>query len=965
MFKNKLKIFQSIFLLICLTSIFHIYSANSISDKRSYFDQKREFPNYFLPEQYRTMALDKIPPEVITQQKELVEKALHSIFKRITLATVAEDGSIKFERYFENLEKLLKKIDPTVRIHSAGGNVRAGMSYLYDNIQTKIVNNPQLSSSDVLKEIASDVNDINGFDVRGVGSDMDVFLSGDQTKLKELSYAAKKYTHALEKTLNLAQLDEKGLKRSLIVRGDFKELGTQTELSSLQGGSSIDLLSLDMTSGALKSPPRYPQVVSDLIKGEFEFLLPIDRVAMKDPTETVIRGTRTMMELPFLSIKNEEDLKRELKLIPLENFSERASGQFDKMVRNARWGGAHNRFHRGAPGSIESITLEISEKVSKDKKNIMIPKFVDHAPIENRPSVLSFPKEYLIDPDTFLKEFTDNGVLYHGTPKVENGLAILHGGMFESSKVQGQAWHGSGAYASPQLKVVNEYTKEVGIVLPVELRKDYPIRIVDLDKLIQNSVLYEKLNNEAKLEKVTLNELLHKKYDIDLIKCLNRENEVYVMIQNTAVFHKGSPKTLIIGIANQIVNDSLPVLQRAALFHSYSNLYISLGVNKSDMPDPVTLKAILEPQIKNAIEEKIRIGTIRISEKATVFDMVEELSAFISPKELSKFMIEKSIEHGNKSRTFYNIVSNCISHLTEDEDIVEIYQLLLERVKKYKDLELLETLLKRYQWNPHLKDIVPLYEPFLEILADREFRVSKLEFHSEYHYTYFMDWVKTKLPSDDMISLFKKLIEKGIEQKKYNMVDEVVRSVNKMSDKNTKMVLYAWLIEKSKEQKNTRLISNLVRYNLRDADVRDMSNLFKTVVELKDPDILESLVESSFIKTPHEDQFAFHILLMEKAEELKDVRVFEKLYPGYNGFPDNYNQETKNKIFPILQYMRDNQKDINWNEKDVDWKVVRQMIDKAKQPPLRIIKFVEELTPSSLKKNESLFGKCLSRMLGR
>ena len=620
------------FIVIIFTNVLCTYFVYPTHEHQSYFTQKQEFPNYFLPDRYRNIPENKIPKDVIARQQDLLEKALYSILKRITFPTVMDDGSIKFEPYFENLQKHLMKIDSTVQVYSAGGNVRALLGYLYDQIHIGMKQKPPVSPDEVLKKIALDTNHINGVEVRGVGSDWDVFLTGDSSKMEDLKKKAKDYTHALENKINLSFMKEGGLKRTLIIRGDFKELAAQTELTSLQGGSSIDLLSLNMSSGKLILPPRYPDIASDLIKGRFEFLLPIDKTAMKDPVETAIRGSRTMMELPFLTLKNETSLKATLKFILQQAsannnlFSDRALGQFNKMVRNSRWGGAHNRFYRGTPDSIEELTLSLSKIASGSDKMPKIPKFVETISVEDRPTPPFFPKEYLIDQTTFKEQFTDNGLLYHGTPDVESGLAILHGGMFESSPEQGTDLFGSGGYTTKNRADARTYTNNRGLVLPLELREDYPIRIVDLEKL-KGSSLFLTMRKEAESAGITIYELLQRKYQVDLIKA------EYILVQNTEVFKKVPLGALLNGIAENIQNKSLPLLERACQLQTYKQLYFIVEINTSRLPGPDKIGADIVLELGPAVMKEIKSGDPRYA-----ISVIQQWSDLL-PKEYGQALI--------------------------------------------------------------------------------------------------------------------------------------------------------------------------------------------------------------------------------------------------------------------------------------------------------------------------------------
>ncbi|MEW6056170.1 MAG: hypothetical protein AB1540_06115 [Bdellovibrionota bacterium] len=583
-----------------LIAFFTLLLLSTAHAQHKVFEGLAEFPNYFLSKEFRALSLDEIErlptaartryENEVKQVREQLAKTLTSIFNRVTVPLVPiGSNKPKMLRYFPYLTGELRKIDPTVKVMPSGGVVRAALSYLYKELYDRNERGIEVNLIEFLKQIEKDSKDLPGIEIRGVGSDFDILVETASGMLDKVKGKATNITNSAEEAYEFVN-ERGGLKRSLFVIGDVKEYGAQTDLSTRQGGSTLDFLAFDLEGGNFVEPQKYRTIIDDFIKGFYSYEAPHD-IVLDAPKQT-IRGGRPLLELPFLRIKDDAVLKGELvdllkKIESGEEISHKAIEQFDKMVRNARYSGARNRMYRAKPGSIDELFFKVAMGLSKKVGRVLLPEFVDQNPIRLRSFKKSelngLPASLLTPVDEFVKEFTKDGsgTVYHGTPSTENGIAILRQGIFISKTGQGTSAYHRGAYSSPDLSVAQSYGRGDGIVFELKIKNDKRVNILDWEKakddLWMKALIAEKGGN---IDHVF--ETLARKHGIDVI--INH----HVLIQNADAFEiHGGLGSLINAYRLAAMNKTGSIKARLSAFRSFQKLRqytFALGEDVADIP---------------------------------------------------------------------------------------------------------------------------------------------------------------------------------------------------------------------------------------------------------------------------------------------------------------------------------------------------------------------------------------------
>ncbi len=217
--------------------------------------------------------------------------------------------------------------------------------------------------------------DLAALKALGVGSDYDILIdfpagfSGNKDQvIKDIT----DFINSAERYLGLRG-DQNELKKSIVPLGDVndyqKQFGNEGYQSAVnQGGSTLDWLAFPLTdpmsNGSLantkplpihdfKMPDRHGDILKYFIAGHLQYLRPEPGVTLSDPDKQTIRGLRALLEIPFLTFddKSRAQMASELTTVMqhASSMSMRAKEQLLKMIRNARFEGAHNRFNSSIP----------------------------------------------------------------------------------------------------------------------------------------------------------------------------------------------------------------------------------------------------------------------------------------------------------------------------------------------------------------------------------------------------------------------------------------------------------------------------------------------------------------------------------------------------------------------------------------------------------------------------------------
>lgn len=498
------------------------------------------FPNYFQ---------ELVQNEDTTRVEHKIEQALRSVIERLHIPYVDKDGIIRNQGFFAKIEHMVREKDPEAKVYAAGGVVRSLLGYIYKKIYTAKQKNPNISTAAVLDKIiagktnANQPKEILSLKALGIGSDLDILIelsAQGQQQQEAIKQEVTDFINSVEKKAGLIETKTK-LKYAVVPIGDVKDYCDQITRATAQGGSTLDWLAFPLTSASgygMRMPEKYPQIFKTFIKGSFDYLPPSDPDSLKDPDKQTVRALRPLLEIPFLVVGKGKDLL----LIDLEKLiaktregvalSPGAYEQFEKMIRNARFEGAHNRFYlpfpedKKADRQIETLVFQLSEASKKGEKNLpLIPEFVINRNPIGRPDSCDLKKEgLLMDKLEFLIFHTDQGKLYHGTPYLDNILSVIRNGFIISSEKVGSAAKGRGAYATPLQNVAGQY----GVPIEFSLKRNVEPRVLDWQE-VQEKPIIKQLVREAEYKKIDPFQYLSEHCNVDIII-----NE-YVLIQNSGI----------------------------------------------------------------------------------------------------------------------------------------------------------------------------------------------------------------------------------------------------------------------------------------------------------------------------------------------------------------------------------------------------------------------------------------------
>jgi hypothetical protein len=515
---------------------------------------------------------------------------------------------------------------------------------------------------------------------------------------------------------------EETLKHSLLPPGDVNEYTKQTTSSMLQGGSALDWLAFEIspkTGRKLIEPPlelkqqvnMTQSIVENFIRGHYEYIEPQVEESEARRTASVARGLRPYFEIPFLKIKDEAVILKEMQ--DMENLEKRDSQgniilaprtlkQLEKLRRNTSFEGAHNRGTRSDPESpVLSTFLGISKKFSAaadGKMNIHVPKYVQRTQsFDKMPARGLYQSEInhlFIEPKTFIADFTDSGTgtLYHGTP-LNAVMAIVRGGFYISDSTQGTAVYGSGLYSTNDRAVALSFGESV---LPLHIDTDQLLKVINLDTM--SPELLKKLREEAKKDgfldihgEAEVHELLKIRYHVDIII------HTYVLVQNSAVikpitltdivaayeaqFEQQFIRNITLGGESlKLIAENVNVEDVSQFFKHYANLCILSGnLENNNFSSMGIIKSLMKSirQIEQAGQNFDLNNTRRF---------INEV--FINAVDNNQFYVTLEIIRGteqpleNRER---NILAKmyALKNKNNDEMSAALFNLMLER--KYND----------------------------------------------------------------------------------------------------------------------------------------------------------------------------------------------------------------------------------------------------------------------------------------
>jgi hypothetical protein len=598
-------------LILILWTLFSIEFISQVSAID--FDAKKEFPNYFVNEQYRNLSPNQIPEGEIKRGRDVLEKALGSIFDRMTLPVVLEgESTAKPVKYFAYINDKFIPKGSDVQVAPSGGVVRSGIGYIYAQIREGLARG--ITAETTLQSLITSKEPIPAIDIRGVGSDFDLLVisknPADPVVKKILAF-----TNSAQEKYDQSRSGKNPLKSAFFALGDVNSYNEQIERATGQGGRTLDFLAFDIKNKRMIEPPNLQYIVNDLIRGQNAYIAPL-KVDPENSAKQTIRGMRMSIELPWLVEKDDTQLKKEINELlnrvkngmnPNAPEFARALEQFAKMSRNARYSGANNRYYRAAPESVDALFAELVKLLSARTGKILLPEYVDSFPLKaNQARELNgLPKSALMNQERFIREYTDNGKIYHGTSSLENALSIMRGGLYVSNDVQGKAGLGRGGYAARDISIAQRW-KSLGMIFKMTVKNDKVLNILDLAELQstkEGKEFYRKLALQAEREKRDIHEILGRDYGIDAIVDKPEKTPI-VLLQNIDMVELPTGLSpLVEGLQNIVTNAELPMHKRYDAFIQLESLSKfaadSSGVEFKKLPAKDTI-ALLEWSLADA-----------------------------------------------------------------------------------------------------------------------------------------------------------------------------------------------------------------------------------------------------------------------------------------------------------------------------------------------------------------------------
>jgi hypothetical protein len=482
------------------------------------------------------------------------------------------------------------------------------------------------SSDDESQESAPDVQ-VPTLSVLGIGSDLHILIefSKEFARKNEVLQGTTDFINSAENHFSRRDTEGSSLRKSLLPAADVKEYQTQIEGASSQGGTPLDWLAFPVNGVIIRMPESRQDILQKFFAGELQYVSPPppkegEQQAPASQKQS-IRCLRALLELPFLTLdsEGEKQLSDELKFLKGTRFDLKALEEFEKMERNARLAGANNRFYNGE--NISQLVREISGRLSH-----LIREFTRNEPLATRIVQDRSIDKDLMSVEEFVKDYTNKGVLYHGTRKLENVLAIIRNGFIESNSSQGTALAGSGTYTTKERSVASDYTGGNGTVLELAVRNNPNLRVLDLKKFLETDDGKNALQ-EAQKAGQDLNTYLANKYSLDIII------RGYPIVMNLAAVRV--PKNIrdVIKMRlDSIFRGGIPNISRSiGEFESLLNLAEPMGLNNSPSRSDVIDLAAEGLKNEKTVSDSITMLKAMKPEDSEIHTKIAELLGHQNP----------------------------------------------------------------------------------------------------------------------------------------------------------------------------------------------------------------------------------------------------------------------------------------------------------------------------------------------
>lgn len=506
--------------------------------------------------------------ETEKEKKEMIQK-LETIFchivRNLKIPFVnPQTKHVHLLGLFETIDQIVQKHDPESRVYLAGGSIRSVFSYICKEIY-KAHEQTGISCEELLDRLsrgAFKVGDedadgaILGISVLGVESDIDIYIQCANPQLQMeiveevktlIDQSAHRFKHPL--------------KSAVFPSADVQDYETQLQRSSSCGGSPLDWLAFPLTERSGNSfvvPRARPNVLNELCDGKIGYASTENAESQEI---TTLRMYRSLCELPFLTLLEEDeerfiaDLNKVKQFLPSSLFEyQRVSTVFQKILQNTRFPDRYNM----------EVTPCVISEVCPERRRIIADissgglgfrKLPELVPTRSSQEELDFEmisflekNKLFMEEEFFIQNYTDSGMLYHGTKSLSNIIPMTRGNLVLSSSSQGCAAYGRGFYTTSQFSEANSYAKGKEFVLKIPVKKgslkviswvDLPIDVI---KMIEEKAEAKKIDRFQYLEKyLGVNVIINRYVLIQNISALDlqeRHEEILKQVLSDSILRK-------------------------------------------------------------------------------------------------------------------------------------------------------------------------------------------------------------------------------------------------------------------------------------------------------------------------------------------------------------------------------------------------------------------------------------------
>lgn len=569
-----------------------------------HFDVRAEFPNPFVPKGLRAEDVSD------SQWREIeagVNACLASLFQSTTLAIVQPRvGRAELVPIFSHLQAQLAERHPQARLLAAGGLIRAALGWVTEQLIVRA--GSEQTVSERLAEIAELAQTTPFAEVFGVASDIDLQIDGGDAEVDTAARQLSATLSSVRTTYGLGQFGNFAT-RAFYPVPDVKERTAQLTRAVAQGGSPIDWLAFDMVTQTLVSPLGHEDTLRQVLMGRLPVVAPTTGGELS--LETLVRLPRALLEIPYLSLSPEDEAQVKSTIaerISSGRLREAEGGveaQLGKMTRNSRFGGAANRFWRGAPDSLEASFASLIAQLDPSAR--AFGKFVDRRALAGS----SLDADLLMPIAEFQQHHTANGqgLLFHGTKHLDQVLPIFRNGLLtsevkdEAKRELSHAVYGDGAYVTKDMEVAHTASAGSGAVLELDVKTDPRLAILNLEAHADDPRI-ARLREEAAAAGMGFHEYLSRVHHVDIVL-----NTYPIVLNSEAIAFRNPVQSLAEGFASSIRDAGRSFKERTEAMQSYVSLHQYLtAAGIAEVASPITYIAELTGHYSRALSHRVDLS---------------------------------------------------------------------------------------------------------------------------------------------------------------------------------------------------------------------------------------------------------------------------------------------------------------------------------------------------------------------